>query len=339
MKTSKTFKYVFFALLCICISYTTSAQVIADFEGHIRSTEATPRVELYASSIHESRIEGWFEAFADKVYLSAFYDDLIFSVDTGGVENERMRILAENGNVGIGIDDPAQKLHVKGGNIMVQDGAFYILNGTQAVFMDNVAGDFVIRTPGPSGNTQFYIEDGDGHVGINTDAPQNSLHIKQVANNNGIRLENDANTNYWTTYTDAVDDYNFGFNGVLRAYIQDGAGSFVITSDERLKNSVESIETVLDKVMKLKPAQYYYNSDKKHERKAWGFLAQEVEAVFPDIVMEKDGYKGLVYDDFAIMSIKAIQEQQAIIDTQSKEITTLQTQLSGVLTRLDVLEN
>lgn len=168
-------------------------------------------------------------------------------------------------------------------------------------------------------------------MGIGTTTPLSDFHIKQSSTSGqgaGIRLEFD-NDSYWRTIVDESDDYNFWFNGSLRAYILDGSGSFAITSDGRLKKNISPLTKVLDKVMRLKPAQYYYKNARNSERKSWGFIAQEVEAIFPEIVIEKNGYKTLVYDDFAILSIKAIQELTFDLETQKAENITIKEELEG----------
>ncbi|MFK7935622.1 MAG: tail fiber domain-containing protein, partial [Saprospiraceae bacterium] len=161
------------------------------------------------------------------------------------------------------------------------------------------------------------------NVGIGTSEPIADLHIKQASDEpttGGIRLQaNILDAIYWNTFVDASQDYSFAYQGNLRAFIEDGSGSFSITSDKRFKKEITSLGTVLDKVQQLKPAQYYYKNADKPTRKSWGFIAQEVEEIFPEIVTEKDGYKTLVYDDFAILAIKAIQELSADLTTQQNE--------------------
>ena len=74
--------------------------------------------------------------------------------------------------------------------------------------------------------------------------------------------------------------------------------------------------------MELKPSKYYYKDSKKTAKnKSYGFIAQEVQEIFPDIVRhnEDDGNLALAYDDFAILAIKAIQEQQTTIEEVEKQ--------------------
>ncbi len=162
-------------------------------------------------------------------------------------------------------------------------------------------------------------------VGINKGSPQANLHIKQEAGTNsanrGLRLEADDGT-HWTILTDNQDNLSFWFDGTFQAKIEDGGGSFTITSDLRLKENIEILEPVLAKINALTPKRYNYIVDKKKRPKI-GFIAQEVEKLFPELVKPMGEYKGLVYDDFAILAIKGIQEQQKIIDTQSNEIKNL----------------
>jgi hypothetical protein len=58
--------------------------------------------------------------------------------------------------------------------------------------------------------------------------------------------------------------------------------------------------------------------------RTYGFLAQEVAEVFPDVTRySENGTPGLAYDLFSIISIKAIQEQQELIEKQQVEIDEL----------------
>ena len=85
--------------------------------------------------------------------------------------------------------------------------------------------------------------------------------------------------------------------------------------------------SVLDRVKMLKPATYHYIDNDANAPRSTGFVAQEVETVFPDLVREVDeGYKGLVYDGFAVISIKAIQELTEKVEALEKEVERLKNQ-------------
>ena len=91
-------------------------------------------------------------------------------------------------------------------------------------------------------------------------------------------------------------------------------------SDERLKTDINPIEGALDKVMAIGGYTYKAN-DLAHELgverfdNQIGLLAQEVEAVMPELVTESGlrGYKTIRYDKVVSVLVQAIKEQQAMI--------------------------
>ena len=85
-------------------------------------------------------------------------------------------------------------------------------------------------------------------------------------------------------------------------------------------------------LLKLKPAKYYYTDSKAEAKaKSHGFIAQEVETVFPELVREReDGKIALAYDDFAVLAVKAIQEQQEIIEEQAQKMAKMETELAEI---------
>lgn len=246
-----------------------------------------------------------------------------------------------SGDVGIGTAEPRQELDVNG-DIAITGGLKRLLyyNGStidatvgfigSTFWIDNnrsnsdteisAGDDLILRTNGQ--DIAIFINES-GRVGVNNGAanPDSDFHIVQNANNNkstGLRLEDNDGTN-WNIWTDNGDDLAFGDNDAFRAQIEDGTGSFNITSDKRLKENIRSMEGVLDRVMELKPSWYNYRSDKK-KQKTLGFIAQEVEQQFPKFVKEAHGNKALTYDYFAVLSIKAIQEVNQKLETENSEL-------------------
>lgn len=92
-------------------------------------------------------------------------------------------------------------------------------------------------------------------------------------------------------------------------------------SDERLKTNVSKIHGALAKVMAING--YTYDSSElaeslglpKHMDQI-GLMAQEVEAVMPELVTQSGiaGYKTIRYDKVVSVLVNAIKEQQAMID-------------------------
>ncbi|MBL7702715.1 MAG: tail fiber domain-containing protein [Ferruginibacter sp.] len=173
------------------------------------------------------------------------------------------------------------------------------------------------------------------NVGIGRSTPVSNLHIKITKeaypsnDTAGIRLERKANTNYWLIAPDASDDLNLYFNGTARGYFSDVTGAFTAVSDLRLKKDIAPVENVLQRIALLQPKKYHYLSNKPTDQLSYGFIAQDVEKVFPNFVDTKkeSDYKAINYQNFSVIAIKAIQEQQQIIQNQTKQIENLQVQI------------
>jgi len=155
-------------------------------------------------------------------------------------------------------------------------------------------------------------------VGINNSTPLTDLHIVQQSSNNldntrGIRLQS-PNGNQWRVFLDPSNNYIFQYNNNLYSYIEPVGGAFVNPSDERLKKDIYPLDNVLDKTLQLQAKTYHYTVNSSTDRHSYGFLAQDVEKLFPEFVFTSEtGYKGIAYSNFSVIAIKAIQEQQEII--------------------------
>jgi hypothetical protein len=114
--------------------------------------------------------------------------------------------------------------------------------------------------------------------------------------------------------------FSFVENNVRRSYVEAGTGNYVVVSDETKKKSVEPLGSVLDGVLQLKPVQYHYLTQLDEAAKNYGFIAQDVVAVFPDLARTgEDGVMGLSYADFGVLAIAALQEQQTQIEALQRE--------------------
>lgn len=84
------------------------------------------------------------------------------------------------------------------------------------------------------------------------------------------------------------------------------AGTFVYTSDRSLKKNFTPIDNALDKLLKLKPYNFEWKQDGK---KSIGFVAQDVQEVFPEIVSSIGGGKlGVDYAKLVAPIVAALQE-------------------------------
>jgi len=103
-------------------------------------------------------------------------------------------------------------------------------------------------------------------------------------------------------------------------------------SDQRLKENIRDLDDGLASVMALKPRKFDWKEGKGQDIKnARGFIAQEFETVFPDMIQEwldpapegEEPYKAINANLIPTL-VKAIQEQQALITTLTARISALE---------------
>ena len=83
-------------------------------------------------------------------------------------------------------------------------------------------------------------------------------------------------------------------------------------SDERIKDSIEPIETALEKLRNLKPVTFYYKEEYGDpNRMHHGFIAQEFRRVLPDATYEEDGKLCIDPIDVIALLVRGNQELQA----------------------------
>jgi hypothetical protein len=85
------------------------------------------------------------------------------------------------------------------------------------------------------------------------------------------------------------------------------------SSDERFKDNIVEIDNSLDKVEALRGVYFDWNDKQDiYEGHDIGVIAQEVEAVLPEIVETRvDGYKAVKYEKLTAVLIQAVKELSA----------------------------
>ena len=103
------------------------------------------------------------------------------------------------------------------------------------------------------------------------------------------------------------------------------AVAFGSWSDERLKENIEPLSSQLDNILALKPCEFDFKDGSGHQI---GFIAQEMQEVYPDAVGDdgtEDKYLTVTgWSKTEARLVKAIQEQQTIINDLKARITALE---------------
>lgn len=150
-----------------------------------------------------------------------------------------------------------------------------------------------------------------------------------------------ASNSYIGVVTDQSNNSNAGIHlystsaGAYRFYVGNGGTIFATStsitaiSDASLKENIRDLETGLSQVLALKPRRFDWKEETQIDQKdVAGFIAQEVEEVLPELVYEykyneDETKKSIKMGDMLPTLVKAIQEQQAMIESMKAEIEAL----------------
>jgi hypothetical protein len=125
-------------------------------------------------------------------------------------------------------------------------------------------------------------------------------------------------------------------------FIRRDNGNYVSLSDQRLKCNVSALGPVLERVLQLRPVSYHFRDEAANAPRSLGLIAQEVEPLFPEVVGECQGMKGLAYSELVPVTIGALQELNQKLQDQLRwqrtEIAEMKRQNDLPAKRLEALE-
>jgi len=164
-------------------------------------------------------------------------------------------------------------------------------------------------------------------VGFKINADSSVPNVGQVVNTAGV-----ANTYHFYNTNATNSGYRFyvGVNGGVNNF----SGNNVNLSDERTKTNIEVSGGYLDKICDIPVKLFNYKDEPEGEQRTLGVIAQDVEAVAPELV-NQDGWlgdapegeaplKSIYTTDMMFALMKCIQEQQAIITSLTARIEALE---------------
>lgn len=138
--------------------------------------------------------------------------------------------------------------------------------------------------------------------------------------------------------TDSTAGYVLTTDGSGHArWKRPGVSSIIVPSDIRLKTEIKPLEKSLSQLLLLNPVNYLRKeslTSTDYYIKENGFIAQELQKIFPDLVNEgKDKDRLLSINYIALIPVltKAIQEQQSQIEDQQKQIDELRKMMQSLL--------
>ncbi len=256
--------------------------------------------------------------------------DLVFRTNN----SEKVRILS-GGNVGININNPAARLHLFSNAGTVGDPAANLLQLTNGTFSWTVrvgsGNGWLAWVPDAALTRRWQINNGAGDVifNVNVGAPENSFFMG----------------------TSGFIEFGLGAGQTRRINLpniaaNDGRGraeTWETYSDSRIKSNQQTISYGLKEVLKMQPKEYLQHNSLFRENsidilpqknRNIGFIAQEMYQIIPEAVFKPENESldlwSMSYEKLVPVLVKAIQEQQEIIETLKTDNITAKNELSEI---------
>ncbi len=279
-----------------------------------------------------------------------------------------------------------------GGDIIIDaaDDIFFQPGGTTKAYF-NQAGDFGIGTTAPSAKMEILHNSSinDAHLELFENAADfarlkfrsnpvgttNDSKYWDVAGLTGASGSNFFNLWFWNGSSGnnffSIDpdnnniridgdiiplgnvQYDLGNNNATEHWDDVVGDDFINFSDKRLKQNIKSVGSIIPELMKLNPVTYeYIESHNPDGRKRTGFIAQEMQKIFPQVVIDEDvdfdeatkkvvkqksEHLAMNYMELIPITIKAVQEQQAMISDRDAKIQQLELELSALKATVESL--
>jgi len=238
-------------------------------------------------------------------------NDRLFVIGNGGTTSSNAMTVLKSGNTGIGTDTPQAGLHIRGDGFPASfmyleanvgnDAGIRLYEGKSDkwhIFNNSGAGGLQIYNT--DGNTAIFAKQSNSFVGLGTTKPTQKLHV------------------------------------VGNAYKTEGGTAWATSSDLRLKTLTGKYEKGLEEIAALEAVRFIYNPGNARqlssETEQVGFVAQEVQKIFPEAVAEaEDGYLDFNIHPVNIAMVNAIRELKAENDR-------LKVENEQIISRLERIE-
>jgi hypothetical protein len=277
---------------------------------------------------------GFNETGSNKLYISNNSGNALLY---GEFDTDRLRIENKLGIGRLPNTFPLEVQALAGTDDLLQ---FFNAAGTARWHLNLLPNGSLNFTESPAATNRLVLGIG-GEVGVGkiplTGSNDSRLVVKQKGAQNGIGMESSNSSNHWDFYVTGgtSSDLQLYYNGSIKGTFGNAGGVYT-PSDQRLKKDIATYEPVLNKIQQLEAFHYHYLDNKSSDPLSTGFMAQDVQKLFPEAVSEmdmKNGEKmlGINYQYFTVVAIKGLQEQQ-------KEIADMKLQLKLMMEEIEKLK-
>ena len=138
----------------------------------------------------------------------------------------------------------------------------------------------------------------------------------------GLRLRKGIDTT-WNQWYDILHSGNYAsfsaFSGAITGASLTVTGDVTAFSDARVKENIRPIENAIERIQASRGV--VYDRIDNEQKDNIGFIAQELEENFPELVLTReDGTKAVKYQNAVAVLFEAVKEQQAQIEEQDRKL-------------------
>lgn len=233
-----------------------------------------------------------------------------------------LEIYYNNGNIGIGTNNPEYDLDVVG-DILVSGSVFFGRSNNRLSMSANSV------TFNNSNRNQLLLDQSANRIvfGGAADRPSritfgtgNLLYVYSLSTEQKVGINKE------------LPDVELDVAGDIRV-----TGRIRDVSDIRAKTDIIDISGALDNILTLKPVSFT-NKGENGRRLEYGFIAQDVLKVLPDLVFKKGDHLGINYVGFLALLSAGTIELNNQIDVTVKSQQGLQERLIDIEARISALE-
>lgn len=357
-------------------SCSSGCGLVVDSSGRVGIGTAAPSYPLEVNGviqadnnwIYTTGSTGWYNAtygggwnMQDTTWIRNYNSKPVYLYGNGSVS-----LATGNGNVGIGTTSPNSILDVAGGPIHVSGAVISSVSSGQGAYLN-------WNATGGSGETDFINNQGGGGGGFNWyNTPSGGSFtpgdpIMSLGSNGQLNIGNSNTTTHSAIamYPNGVNAWFYmdnPNNNTLRFSDGTSVGAHFdmsvnsnatitvngtnYSSDERLKTNIQDLggDQGLSSIMQLNPVSFNWKSTSADPNTQLGFIAQQVQQVFPNLVESQDTSETITLADGSTQTIvnplsvtytgliaplvKSVQELDAAQVAQAAQIATLQANTS-----------
>ncbi len=247
--------------------------------------------------------------------LDLYYDNSVkLSTSSTGITVNGTVSLADNNGIFLGDATKGLKMYSNGTYFWIGKGSattglsFYITSeiGTTYLYSANTY-------LGASSGDQIHLR------GNLIDGNNWSISTNGSATFSGLNINGSSTVDAITA--DGAGRFNSGLTAYQSLTIY---GTFNNMSDEKLKTDIKDLKAnSLDKITSLQGVTYKFKNDEARNSFT-GFIAQDVQKVFPELVSEQEDGMAIKTLELIPHLVEAIKEQQEIIESLEARIKTLE---------------